>query len=120
MLLYAPTPSCPVWLHTAAMSLSFWEQYRVSLWVGRLRGPGWFRSDGRRKLLQEIPNCQTPALIQSNIQSTVFLSPTRAAKAPVQAKQPSTALTALPELQMQQTAQLCVQSSILRYDSLYA
>lgn len=68
MLLYIRTPSYPMWLHTAAMSL--WEQYRVSLWVELLRGPGWFRSDGRRKLLQEIPNCQT------HTQSTISLSPT--------------------------------------------
>lgn len=45
--------------HSCHVSASLWEQYRVSMWVGRPRGPGWFRSDGRRKLLQEIPNCQT-------------------------------------------------------------
>lgn len=61
MLLCVPTPTCQAWLHTAAMTpfLSHREQDRVSPWVGLLRGPGWFRSDARRKLRQEIPNCQT-------------------------------------------------------------
>lgn len=53
-------------------SVSLWEQYRVSMWVGLLWGPGWFRSDGRRKLLQEIPNCQTHTLTQSTIFLSIF------------------------------------------------
>lgn len=65
LLAFINSPSCSYTFpssgtpHCCHVCVALWEQYRVSMWVGLLRGPGWFRSDGRRKLLQEIPNCQT-------------------------------------------------------------
>lgn len=77
------------------LSVSLWEQYRVSMWVGLLRGPGWFRSDGRRKLLQEIPNCQTHTLTHT-IHNLSFYFSYKQTKAPAQTvrvKKPSRALS---------------------------
>lgn len=106
MLLYGPTSSCPVCTLLLCLSLNLWEQYRVSLWVGRPRGPGWFRSDGRRKLLQEIPNCQTHIL--THTQFTTSLSPKRETKAPAGVKKPSTPLPAPSVSRTDSTALLYV------------
>lgn len=110
------------------VSVPQWEQYRVSLWVGLLRGPGWFRSDGRRKLLQEIPNCQTLTLTHT-IHNLFFSFSYKQTEAPALVKKPSSRCSVsfqLPSYRASNTKQtyestaLCsVQSIILRHDTLH-
>ncbi len=108
------------------ISVSPWEQYRVSLWVGLQRGPGWFRSDGRRKLLQEIPNCQTLTLTHT-IHNLSFSFCYEQTEAPASVKKPSTRRSVSsvrldwasnPKQTTENTALCLVQSNILRHDSL--